>query len=218
MSEFYNLDEIDKSSLISLNIVISTSVKIGKGVKVGSNVILSGDSEIADNVEIGNNSHIENSKIMTGVKIKSSYIEDSVIYENSTIGPFAHIRAKSEVGRNCRVGNFVEIKNSILGDNSKCAHLSYVGDASIGENCNIGCGVVFCNYNGEKKSRTIVGDNVFIGSNANIIAPIEIHNQAYIAAGSTINKDIGENQFAIARNRQENKENFTNPYIKNKIK
>ena len=110
-------------------------------------------------------------------------------------------------------GNFVEIKNSNLGDGVKVAHLTYVGDADIGDVCNIGCGVVFCNYNGEIKQRSVIEKNVFIGSNVNIIAPVKIEEGAYIAAGSTINKNVGKNQFAIAREFQINKDNFKNPYL-----
>ena len=215
MLELNDLENIDKATLLSMNIVISNSAIIGKNVKLGSNVIISGKSIIEDNVEIGSNSHIENSHIYKDVKIRSSYIQDSIVKDKCNIGPFSHIRVNSVVEANCRIGNFVEIKNSTIGENSKCAHLSYVGDAIIGKKCNIGCGVVFCNYDGEKKYRTTVGDDCFIGSNTNIIAPIKISDRAYIAAGSTINKDIASGEFAIARARQENKHNFNNPYIKN---
>ena len=111
------------------------------------------------------------------------------------------------------MGNFVEVKNAIVGDGSKMAHLAYIGDTEIGKNCNIGCGVVFCNYNGKIKQKSYLGDNVFVGSNANIIAPVTISDNAYIAAGSTINKDVGKGDLAIARVRQENKKNFKNPYL-----
>lgn len=216
MCELFDINTMDKSSRIAKNIVIGKDVNIGKHVLVGMNVIISGDSEIMDDCVIESNSHIENAKISSNVKICASFIKDSSIDENSTVGPFANIRNNSIIGKNCRIGNFVEIKNSKIGDYSKCAHLTYVGDALIGENCNIGCGVVFCNYDGEKKSRAIVGDYVFIGSNSNIIAPIQIADKAYIAAGSTINKDIKEEKFAIARARQENKSGFNNPYTKRK--
>ena len=132
------------------------------------------------------------------------------------MGPFATIKKDSIVGKNCRIGNFVEIKKSKIGDNTKIAHLTYVGDASIGCDCNIGCGVVFCNYDGHLKRNSIVGNKVFIGSNVNIIAPVNIGDEAYVAAGSTINKNVENNQFAIARSFQTNKENFKNPYLINK--
>ena len=125
----------------------------------------------------------------------------------------ANIHDNAIVGENCRIGNFVEIKNSVIGANTKMAHLAYIGDAQIGKNCNISCGVIFCNYNGKSKQRSYDGDNVFVGSNANLIAPVVISDNAYIAAGSTINKDVENGDLAIARARQENKKNFKNPYI-----
>lgn len=194
-------------------ILISNTAIIGKNVKIGYNVCILGDSVIEDNVEISSNTVIENSKIGDGTIILSSFVNDSEIESNSSIGPFAHIRGNSKIGKNCRVGNFVEVKNAIVGDGSKMAHLAYIGDTEIGKNCNIGCGVVFCNYNGKIKQKSYLGDNVFVGSNANIIAPVTISDNAYIAAGSTINKDVGKGDLAIARVRQENKKNFKNPYL-----
>ena len=183
-------------------ILISNTAIIGKNVKIGHNVCILGDSVIEDNVEISSNTVIENSKIGDGTIILSSFVNDSEIESNSSIGPFAHIRGNSKIGKNCRVG-----------DGSKMAHLAYIGDTEIGKNCNIGCGVVFCNYNGKIKQKSYLGDNVFVGSNANIIAPVTISDNAYIAAGSTINKDVGKGDLAIARVRQENKKNFKNPYL-----
>ena len=194
-------------------ILISNTAIVGKNVKIGHNVCILGDSVIEDNVEISSNTVIENSKIGDGTIILSSFVNDSEIESNSSIGPFAHIRGNSKIGKNCRVGNFVEVKNAIVGDGSKMAHLAYIGDTEIGKNCNIGCGVVFCNYNGKIKQKSYLGDNVFVGSNANIIAPVTISDNAYIAAGSTINKDVGKGDLAIARVRQENKKNFKNPYL-----
>ncbi len=204
---------IKKSELETHNIVIGEDVIIGENVKIWANVCLLGKSKISDGVEIGANSIISNSDIQAGVKILSSCIEDCEVQENSTIGPFAHLRNDSIIGANCRIGNFVEIKNSILGAGCKVAHLSYVGDATLGKNCNIGCGVVFCNYNGKIKQHCTLGDNVFVGSNVNLIAPITLGDNSFVAAGSTLNKNVKTGEFAIARTRQENKTNFNNPYI-----
>ena len=119
----------------------------------------------------------------------------------------------SVVGENNRVGNFVEIKNSKTQKDCKMAHLSYIGDAEMGENCNIGCGVVFCNYNGKIKQKSVLGNNVFVGSNVNLIAPVQLGDNSYIAAGSTIYQNVENGEFAIARARQTNKQNFKNPYV-----
>ena len=198
------------------NIIIDDTATIGKDVKISDNVCILGKSVIGDGCEISPNSVIKDSYLGEGCIIVASHIEDSSLGKGCTVGPFAHIRANSKLGEKCRVGNFVEIKNSQIGNNSKMAHLAYVGDAIVGNNCNIGCGVVFCNYDGEKKQQSKLGDNVFVGSNANLVAPVSIADNAYIAAGSTINLDVGEGEFAIARERQTNKKNFKNPYIKSK--
>ncbi|MFQ6752581.1 MAG: UDP-N-acetylglucosamine diphosphorylase [Clostridia bacterium] len=216
MNYIYYKSTIDKEELHRMNIVIDDGAIIADGVKIYYGVCILGNSIVDQGVEIGSNSVIENSKIGIGVKIQSSVIKDSVIKKSSCVGPFAHIRNITIVGESCRIGNFVEIKNATIGNGCKIAHLTYVGDAIIGVNCNLGCGVVFCNYNGEKKQFSTIGDNVFIGSNVNIIAPVNIADWAYIAAGSTINKDIDIDEFAIARARQENKKNFNNPYKNSK--
>lgn len=198
------------------NIIIDDTAIIGKDVKISDNVCILGKSVIGDRCEISPNSVIKDSYLGEGCIIVASHIENSSLGKGCTVGPFAHIRTNSKLGEKCRVGNFVEIKNSQIGNNSKMAHLAYIGDAIVGNNCNIGCGVVFCNYDGEKKQQSKLGDNVFVGSNANLVAPVSIADNAYIAAGSTINLDVGEGEFAIARERQTNKKNFKNPYIKSK--
>ena len=207
---------VEKSVLERFNIKIDESVKIGRNVKIGFGCFLEGQTVIGDDCEIGPNSYISNSKIGDGVKVLSSFIEDSIVGDRVSVGPFATIKRQSCIGNNCRVGNFVEIKNSKIDTGTKVAHLAYVGDADLGKECNVGCGVVFCNYNGLIKQRSIVGDKVFIGSNVNVVAPVKIDDFVYIAAGSTINKNIEKNQFSIARSCQVNKNNFVNPYLKNK--
>ncbi|MBR2969654.1 MAG: UDP-N-acetylglucosamine diphosphorylase [Clostridia bacterium] len=216
MNYIYYRSDVSKEELLRMNIVIDSEAKIADGVKISSGVCVLKESKIGQNVEIGSNSIIENTVLEDGVKIQSSVVKDSHIGNNTSIGPFAHIRNNTIIGKDCRIGNFVEIKKSIIGDECKIAHLTYVGDASMGRNCNIGCGVVFCNYNGEIKQSSNLGDNVFIGSNVNIIAPVNIGDWAYVAAGSTINKNIEPDEFSIARSRQENKKNFINPYKNNK--
>ncbi|MBO5948617.1 hypothetical protein J6Q66_07265 [bacterium] len=189
---------------------------MGNNVKIGCNVCVLGNSKIGDRVVLKSNTVVEDCVVENEVEICSSFLVGSIIKKGSKIGPFANIRKGSIIGENCKVGNFVEIKNSNLGSNTKVSHLAYVGDVEIGEYCNIGCGVIFCNYNGREKFRSRVGNFSFIGSNSNIVAPVQIGDYAYIAAGSTITKDVKDNEFAIARERQTNKENFKNPY-KNKF-
>ena len=129
-------------------------------------------------------------------------INGSKIEKNCTIGPSARIRPQSIISNNARIGNFVEIKSSVIGKNSKVNHLSYIGDAKIGKNVNIGAGTITCNYDGEKKHKTVIGDNVFIGSGVQLIAPIKIGQNSKIGAGSTVNVDIAKNKLAIARTKK----------------
>jgi bifunctional UDP-N-acetylglucosamine pyrophosphorylase/glucosamine-1-phosphate N-acetyltransferase len=145
-------------------------------------------------------------KILNSTTIKSfSYIEGTHIGRNCQIGPFARLRPDSNLADNVKVGNFVEVKNSTLFSKTKANHLSYVGDAIVGMNTNIGAGTIFCNYDGKNKNRTVVGDNVFIGSNVSLIAPIKIGSASIVAAGSTINRDVPSEALAIARPEQQNK-------------
>ena len=141
--------------------------------------------------------------------LPNNIIEGAVIGDGSTIGPFARLRPNTYISQGCKLGNFVEVKNSIIGDYTKANHLTYIGDAEIGSNCNIGCGVIFCNYDGKKKNHTFVGDNVFIGSNVNIIAPVKIESNTTIAAGSTITDAVPQGALAIGRARQINKEDWS---------
>ncbi len=212
MDETIHFNKTKESELRQRNIVIGKNVKIGSDVKLGCNVCLLGETTIGDNSIIFSNSVIENCVIGSNVVIRSSMLENCRVDNSTEVGPFAHIRSNAIIGENCRIGNFVEIKNSIISNNCKIAHLSYVGDAEIGEHCNIGCGVVFCNYNGIKKQKSHIGNFAFIGSNSNIVAPVNIEDYTYIAAGSTITKDVKKDELAIARAHQVNKENFKNPY------
>lgn len=198
-----------------LLIFISDEAIIENGVVLEPNITIKGGSHIYCGAKIGSNSIIENSVIKENAEIKSSIISDSIIGKNAKIGPWAHLRNNAIIGNDCRIGNFVEIKNSNIGDKTKIAHLTYIGDASVGQDCNIGCGVVFCNYDGKEKHHTIVGDKSFIGSNVNLIAPVKLGEKSFVAAGSTINKDIADNGFAIARARQESLENVKNRYLEN---
>jgi bifunctional UDP-N-acetylglucosamine pyrophosphorylase/glucosamine-1-phosphate N-acetyltransferase len=183
---------------------IDSSVIIGKDTLVYPNVYLEKNTIIGEDCIIRSNSRIVDSVIEDSVDIEASLIEKSYVGSNSHIGPFAHLRPESKLGNNVKIGNFVEVKKSTIKDNSKAGHLAYIGDADIGESVNIGCGVIFVNYNGQEKFRSLVHDNAFIGSNANIVAPVEVGKWGYVAAGSTITKDVSEGDLSIARAKQIN--------------
>lgn len=168
-----------------------------------NNLIL--NSVIEGGVVIFPNSVIINSVIKENTIVYSSYIEDSEIGCDCVVGPFAHIRPNTKIANNVKVGNFVEIKKSEIESGTKISHLTYVGDSVVGKNCNFGCGTITCNYDGKHKHKTIIGNNVFIGSNSNLVAPVEIKDNCFIAAGSTITKDLKENTFAISRVNQREK-------------
>ncbi len=175
------------------------NVQIGTNTYVDKSVEFIGKVTIGENCYIGKNNVISNSTIGNNNKIESSYIYDSLIGDNNSIGPFSHIRDNSVIENHCRIGNFVEIKKSILHTRVKCAHLSYLGDAEIGENTNIGCGVITANYNGKTKSKTVIQSNSFIGSNCVLIAPINIGKNVFIAASSTVTESIPDDSFVISR-------------------
>ena len=190
------------------SVYIDETVQIGVGTFIGPCVTLEGNTVIGENAKIYQNTRIRDSVIGDGVEIQSSVVLESSIGEGSKIGPFAYVRPGSEIGRNCKIGDFVEVKNSTFGDGSKSAHLTYIGDSDIGEDVNLGCGVVFVNYDGTHKFRSSIGDGVFIGCNSNIISPIRIDDGAYVAAGSTITQDIPEDALGVARAKQKNIEGW----------
>ncbi|MDD5984034.1 MAG: DapH/DapD/GlmU-related protein, partial [Turicibacter sp.] len=161
-----------------------------------------------NNVVIGANSQIINSTIGEHTTINASVISDSIIGASTTVGPFAHIRMHAEIGNKARIGNFVEIKKSVFKDGAKSAHLSYIGDAELGENVNMGCGSITVNYDGKNKHKTVIGANTMVGCNVNLVAPVTVEPNAYLAAGSTITKNVPEDALAIARSKQENKEGY----------
>ena len=194
--------------------LIDDSVKIGNNVTIYPNNIIKGNTIIKDNVVIMPNNYIVDSVIDADTVIDHSYIEHSVVGSGSHVGPYSHLRPNSVVGSNCKVGNFVEIKNSTLGNGTKASHLAYIGDADVGDDCNIGCGAIFVNYNGKEKHRSKVGNNCFIGSNVNVIAPITIADNSYVCAGTTITVDTAPKDFVIARARETIKHNYSDKYSK----
>ena len=195
------------------NVYIGNSVKIGKGSTIEPNVCLFEDTTIGENTFISSGSCLINASIGNNTTVLSSRITDSSLGNKVTCGPNSHLRMHSEVADEVRIGNFVEFKNTKFGYKSRCAHLTYLGDTEVGEDVNIGCGVVTVNYDGAHKFKTKIGDHAFIGSNANLIAPIKIGNYALVAAGSTVNGDVADGDMAIARSRQSNKEGYGYSYI-----
>ncbi|MBD7910958.1 bifunctional UDP-N-acetylglucosamine diphosphorylase/glucosamine-1-phosphate N-acetyltransferase GlmU [Clostridium cibarium] len=183
---------------------IGVDVKIGKDTIVYPNNIFEGNTVIAENCTILQGCRIKDSIIAKGVEIQSSVILESRIGENTTVGPFAYIRPESSIGKDARIGDFVEIKKSTIGDGTKVSHLTYIGDAEVGSGCNFGCGTVVVNYDGKTKNKTIIGDNSFIGCNTNLVSPVEVGDNTYIAAGSTITSKVEEGDLAIARAKQRN--------------
>jgi len=205
---------VRKHQLNGVTVIDPSNVYIEAGVVIGADTILQpgsilrGKTVIGEDCIIGPNAEIIDSTVKDGAEVKQSVITESVIGNRSAIGPFAYLRPGSKIGADCKVGDFVEIKNAELGDGSKVSHLSYVGDAKVGKDVNIGCGAITVNYDGFNKSLTEIGDEAFIGSNVNLIAPVKIGVGAYVVAGSTITQDVPSGDLAIARERQVNKSGY----------
>ncbi len=184
---------------------ISAQAKIGQDSVIYPNTFIEGNTIIGQNCIVEPSNWIINSTISDNCHIKSGcYVEESSLANNCQIGPYAHLRPKSILKEKVKSGNFIEIKNSVIGEGSKVPHLTYIGDCQMGKNVNVGAGSITCNYDGKNKHQTIIGDNVFVGSNTNFVAPVKVENNAKIAAGSTITQNIPEGVLAIARNRQVN--------------
>ena len=184
----------------------------GQDVQIDINVIIEGKVSLADNVQIGPNVVLKDCMIGEGTRIDANcVIEQAEVGMNCTVGPFARLRPGAVLTNNAKVGNFVEIKNSIIGEGSKVNHLSYIGDAKLGKGVNIGAGTITCNYDGAYKHQTIIGDNAFIGSNSQLVAPVEIGDNATIGAGSTISKDAPADGLTLSRSPQKTLKNWQRP-------
>ncbi len=191
------------------SITVESHVMVQPDVVLEAGVSLRGHTQIASGCVIGQGSIIEDSVLEQDVLVKPySHIESSMVRLRAQIGPFAHLRPASDIGEDAKVGNFVEIKKTSLGTGSKASHLSYLGDAQIGAGCNIGAGTITCNYDGKNKHQTTLGDGVFIGSNSALVAPLNLANEAYVGAGSTITNDVPAESLAVARGRQRNLEGW----------
>lgn len=183
---------------------IDYDVKIGQDTIIYPNTYIEGKTTIGEDCSIGPNIRFTDMKVGNKVTAQFSYCHEAEICDGVTLGPYVHIRPGTTIGENVKIGNFVEVKNSDIGEGSKLPHLQYIGDTDMGSGVNIGCGTVTCNYDGKQKFRTKIGDNAFIGCNTNLVAPVTVEDGAYIAAGSTITKDVPKDNLAIARARQTN--------------
>jgi len=223
IAEKYLRDAINRGHMLSgvsmINpetITIGHNVIIEEGVWIYPNTTITGDTVIKRGAIIGPNSEVVDSIIHEEAEIRHSIVLQSEVGKKTTVGPFAHLRNHAVIGDNNRIGNFVEVKKSTTGEGTKAAHLIYLGDATIGSNVNFGCGSVTVNYDGVNKHQTVIGDDVFVGCNVNLIAPIKVEDNVFIAAGSTVTEDIPKGAFAIARNKQINKEDYSKNYIEPK--
>ncbi|WP_025693320.1 bifunctional UDP-N-acetylglucosamine diphosphorylase/glucosamine-1-phosphate N-acetyltransferase GlmU [Paenibacillus zanthoxyli] len=214
-AEYHMRQRIARRHMLGgVTIIDPSSTYIGAEVTIGADTViypgtlLKGSTAIGENCIIGPSSEIENSRIMDGAQVKYSVLNEAEVGARTSVGPFAYLRPGSVLGEDVKIGDFVEIKKATIGDGSKVSHLSYVGDASVGKNVNVGCGAITVNYDGFNKSITEIGDDAFIGSNVNLIAPVTVGKGAYVVAGSTITKSVSEGDLAIARQRQENKPGY----------
>jgi bifunctional UDP-N-acetylglucosamine pyrophosphorylase/glucosamine-1-phosphate N-acetyltransferase len=218
LQDLWGVEQIKRSEFIKLwmaegvrfelaqSIHIDINVKIGAGSFIGTGVHLLGNTVIGEECFVGAFTIIEDTIIAENTTIHShSVIQHSTIGSNVHVGPFARLRQNVTVGNDVQIGNFVEVKTATIGEASKVKHLSYLGDATLGAGVNIGAGTVTCNYDGVKKSETVIEDGAFVGSNNTLIAPIAVGKNAYTAAGSVVNTDVPEDALAIGRTRQENK-------------
>lgn len=190
------------------NTYISAETIIGSDTVIYPGTVLTGEVIIGEDCEIGPHSEIKNSRIGQGTKVKQSVVHDSIIGREAAVGPFAHIRPQSDIHDRVKIGNFVEVKKSTMAEGSKASHLSYIGDAEIGKEVNLGCGSITVNYDGVNKHLTRVEDGAFIGCNVNLIAPVTVGKNAFVAAGSTVTDNVDAHALSIARARQVNKGNY----------
>jgi len=192
-------------------------VSVGKDVVIDVNVILEGDVELGDGVVIGPNCVIKNAKLAAGTRVEAfSHIDDAVVAESCVIGPYARLRPGANLANQAKVGNFCEVKKANIGEGSKVNHLTYIGDAEIGKDVNIGAGTITCNYDGVNKFKTEIADGAFIGSNSSLVAPVQVGKNATVAAGSTVTKAVADEELAVARGKQRNISGWQRPVKESK--
>ena len=204
---------IARGALVEEGAQVSFTARIEEGAIIRSGAKILGRSRVGKNTIVGAGSEITESEIGEECVVTSSTLVRAKVGRRCTVGPNAYLRPGTEVGDFCRVGDFVELKNAKIGKGTKISHLAYVGDAEVGAGVNIGCGVVFVNYDGKNKHKTVVGDRCFLGSNCNLIAPVMLGNAAFVAAGTTLTQDLSEDDFCIGRNREVIKPNGARKYL-----
>jgi bifunctional UDP-N-acetylglucosamine pyrophosphorylase/glucosamine-1-phosphate N-acetyltransferase len=189
-------------------VYIGGEVEIAPGAVLYPGTILEGACKIGGGAAIGPNTRMTDSTVAENATVQYSVLDRASVGEETSVGPFAYLRPGSVVGKHCKVGDFVEIKNSTVGDYTKASHLAYIGDADVGEHVNYSCGAITVNYDGKKKHRAVIQDNAFVGCNSNLIAPVTVGESAFVAAGSTVTDEVPPGALAIARQRQTNKEGW----------
>ena len=189
-------------------VYVEDQVTVGAGTLLLPGTILRGSTVIGENCTIGPQTMLTNCVVEEDCTVNAAQCEDSVIRRGSQVGPYAHLRPHCDVGEGSKIGAFVQLKNCTLGRGTKMAHLTYVGDSDVGEDCNFGCGTVTCNYDGFEKHRTTIGSHVFVGCNTNFVAPVTVEDGAFIAAGTTVTGTVPGDAMAIGRSRQEIKEGW----------
>ena len=188
--------------------IVESDVVIAPGVMIYPGNTLQGSTRIGADCVLYPNNRLNNAVVGRGTTVESSVLLNCAVGEETTVGPYAYLRPDTSVGNHCRIGDFVEIKNSSIGDGTKVSHLTYVGDSDLGKDINLGCGVVFVNYDGKVKNRSKVEDHAFIGCNCNLVAPVHVGKNAYLAAGSTVVEDVPEDALFVARSRGVVKEDW----------
>jgi bifunctional UDP-N-acetylglucosamine pyrophosphorylase/glucosamine-1-phosphate N-acetyltransferase len=201
---------IDGVTLIDPDITyVDAGVTIGRDTVISPNVVISGKTTIGEACLIEPSAVIRDCTIGNRVTIKAGTImTESILHDEVAVGPMAHLRPGTELHEHVKIGNFVETKKAVMGEGSKASHLTYLGDATIGRNVNIGCGTITCNYDGVRKHKTIIEDDVFIGSDVQLVAPVTVGRNSLVAAGTTVTKDVPADSLAIARSPQVNKEGW----------
>ena len=199
-------------------VYVDAQVQVGQGTVLLPGTILRGSTVVGEGCTIGPNVMLTDTTVEDGVIINTAQVEESVIRTGCEIGPYTHIRPHCDVGEGSKIGAFVQLKNCNLGKGTKMAHLTYVGDADVGERVNFGCGTVTCNYDGNAKHRTTIGSDCFVGCNTNLVAPVTLADGVYTAAGSTVTHDVEADALVIARARQTVKPGWAAEHRKKKIK
>ncbi|EGS32223.1 MULTISPECIES: bifunctional UDP-N-acetylglucosamine diphosphorylase/glucosamine-1-phosphate N-acetyltransferase GlmU [Megasphaera] len=204
MRKLHSLMEMGVTIIDPHHTYVDMDVQVGKDTILYPGTILQGDTTIGDDCVIGPYTRLENVRMGNGNHIQFTYAHDCEIKNHCEVGPFVHFRPQTVIGNHVKVGNYMEVKNSFIGDNSKLPHLSYIGDSDVGQGVNIGCGTITVNFNGREKHRTVIKDHAFIGCNSNLVAPVQVGERAFVAAGTTVTKNVPADSLSVSRTPQRN--------------